>query len=230
MPRAAKNRVFVVGIHNMNIARKIAASSLMALAALAGTAQTAQANLLNNGSFENPNRGSDTYCYMGGSCATDSWTGGAVIIAMNSGAWGWPNQPAGYAYGQQLISLQNSLSVSQTVSLAAGQYTLDWADSGRSTYYGSYSYGAAEYQVYFDNQLLGTYNVSPGEAWARNSLSFTASGAGELRFQGVNLGGDTTAFVDDLRLTAAVPEPQSLAMVLLGLAVVGAVSRRKSAR
>ena len=48
----SKNQVFVVGNNKMIISLNFLAFSLITLAALAGTAQTAQANLLTNGSFE----------------------------------------------------------------------------------------------------------------------------------------------------------------------------------
>jgi hypothetical protein len=206
---------------------------LLATGLLALTLGAAQANVVSNSSFEAPYRGSDTYCYLGGTCTTDGWGGNAVIISANSGAWGWPNQPVGYAYGNQLIGLQNGLYVDQSLSLAAGQYTLDWADSGRLSHYGSLGYGAAQYQVLFNNVVLGTFDTQPGEAWARNTLSFVAGGAGQLRFQGINLGGDNTAFIDDVVLNARpaqVPEPASLGLVGLALAGVLASARRRARR
>ncbi|OYU73322.1 MAG: hypothetical protein CFE45_37630, partial [Burkholderiales bacterium PBB5] len=97
--------------------------TLLPTALLAMPLAPAHANVVSNSSFAAPYRGSDTYCYMGGACATTGWGGNAVIISANSGAWGWPNQPAGYAYGNQLIGLQNGLYVDQSLNLAAGQYT-----------------------------------------------------------------------------------------------------------
>lgn len=214
--------------------RSLIASTLMTLGVLAGATAPAQANLLTNGSFETPNGGSGSYCYMAGSCTVNGWNGNAVRIANNSGAWGWPNQPAGYNYGDQLVGLQTSLFVSQTVNLAAGQHSLDWADSARLSYNGTSFYGAAQYQVLFNDVLLATYNPQAGEAWSRNTLNFTSSGgSGVLRFQGVDLNADTTAFIDDVVLTARaaqVPEPQSFALVALALLGLGAVRRRQRSR
>ena len=61
---AAKNQVFVVGNYKMIIFRNLLTSSLITLAALAGTAQIAQANLLTNGSFESavPGLSAGGYC------------------------------------------------------------------------------------------------------------------------------------------------------------------------
>ena len=47
------------------------ASALWAISVLAGAAAPAHANLLTNGSFENPAGGSDSYCYMSSSCTIE---------------------------------------------------------------------------------------------------------------------------------------------------------------
>ena len=193
----------------------------------------AQANLLTNSSFEQTNLTNAVgYCYLGGACAEPGWSGNAVIIGAQSAPWGWPNQPGGYSYGNQLAGLQNGTYIQQVLSLAAGSYALDWADSGRLSYGGYQFFGAAQYRVLFNDQLLGSFTTQPGEAWALNHLSFTATGPGTLRFQGMDLRSDTTAFIDGLNLTAnpvvvAVPEPASLALVALALAGVGVVRRRR---
>ena len=216
--------------------RNFLASSLIAVSALANTAQTAQANLLTNAGFEaaGPNLAAGgSYCYLGYApldCGTvPSWSGTPQVIASNSGPWGDPSTNGGWtaAQGDRLAGLQNASYMQQTLTLAAGGYLLTWLDSNRKNY-GS----GNDYQVQLDGGSLGLFNTIPGDAWAGNSLSFTVAAAGShtLRFQGMGISVDGTAFVDDLRLTAAVPEPQSLAMVLLGLAVVGAMPRRKSVR
>ena len=54
-----------------------------------------------------------------------------------------------------------------------------------------------------------------------------------LQFQGLTEVGDTTAYLDNVALTATptggtVPEPQSLALVFTALAGVAALRRRKA--
>ena len=220
----------------MIFSRNLLASSLIALAAFAGTAQTAQANLLSNASFEaaGPDLAAGgSYCYLGHApleCGTvPSWSGTLQVIASNSGPWTDPSTNGGWtaAQGDRLAGLQNASYMEQTLTLAAGGYVLTWLDSNRKNY-GS----GNDYEVQLDSGLLGLFSTSPGDAWAGSSLSFTVAAAGShvLRFQGLRTSGDGTSFVDDLRLTAAVPEPQSLALALLGLAVVGALSRRRPFR
>lgn len=216
------------------------ATSLLALAALAGTTQTAQANLLNNGSFEaaGPNlaAGGGSYCYLGYApleCGTlPGWTGTMPVMASTSGPWGTPSNLGNWnaGFGNQQIGLQGSGSVlAQDVTLGtASRMTLSWFDAGRS----NYNFGDQQYTVSFGGVDLGTFTTGTAQAWAEHTLSFDVTGGGALQFRSLDVGSyDRTSFIDDVRLTAVattVPEPQSLAMVLLGLAVVGAVSRRKS--
>ena len=233
-----ENQIFVVENYKMIISRNLLASSLILLAALAGTAQTAQANLLTNGSFESavPGLSAGGYCYLGSTCsgAMPGWTGNVPTMASNSGAWGTPSNLGNWnaSFGGQQIGLQGSASaLGQAVTLGtASRMTLSWFDAGRS----NHSFGNQQYTVSFAGVDLATFTTGTDQAWANHNLSFDAIGSGELKFRSLNVGNyDRTSFIDDVRLTAVanpVPEPQSLAMVLLGLAVVGAVSRRRSVR
>jgi hypothetical protein len=204
---------------------------LACLAALAAICAPAQANLLTNGSFESAVPGvtgtTTQYCY---SCANDGWTGSAVVIKSNSTAWGVPSGLGNYSYGSQLIGLQNSTYVEQSLSLAAGTYLLTWADAGRR------NYQSTMYDVLFNGALLNatSFSTLPGQAWSTHSLSFTTSGVGALRFQGLAVNNDGTAFIDNLSLTmtsaSTVPEPASLGLVALALAGLAAGRRRSGQR
>ena len=202
-----------------------------ALALLAATASAqADTNLLVNGSFEQAGpsfAAAGSYCYLGYApleCGSlPGWSGKLPVIASSSGAWGIPSGLSGWdsAQGDILIGLQNTSYAVQNVGLAAGIYALTWSDAGRSNY-GS----GTSYIVSFDGQDLGTYSTTLGQGWATHTLAFTAAGAGDLRCQGLSINADGTAFVDNVRLTAAVPEPASLVLILAGLVSIGLAARR----
>lgn len=206
--------------------------ALATLAALATAGAPAQANLLLNGSFEATvsalTAPAAQYCY---GCANDGWSGSAVVMKSTSGAWGAPLSLGGFSYGNQLVGLQNNTHVEQSLDLVAGTYLLTWADAGRR------HYGATRYDVLFGNSLLNatSFATLPGQAWSTHSLSFTASGPGALRFQGLAYSADGTAFIDNLSLTLTaaapaaapaastgqVPEPTSFGLVAVALMLAG---------
>ena len=126
---------------------------------------------------------------------------------------------------------ENNTHVEQSLDLVAGTYLLTWADAGRR------HYGATRYDVLFGNSLLNatSFATLPGQAWSTHSLSFTASGPGALRFQGLAYSADGTAFIDNLSLTLTaaapaaapaastgqVPEPTSFGLVAVALMLAG---------
>ena len=129
----------------------------------------------------------------------------------------------GAIWGLMQVGLQGSSFVQQTLSLTAGNYTLAWSDAGRL------GYGAAQYQVSYGAQPLGTFNTAPGQAWASHSVPFLASGSEVLKFQGVGVSGDGTAFIDNVTVSAVtvVPEPTTALLMAGGLAVVSLLRRRR---
>ena len=211
----------------------------LATAAFLAAMPAANASLVVNGSFESPvatSTFSNQYCYLNiaatigcnmstFSLANFGWGGSTPVIRANSSAWGNPSGLGGYASGSQLVGVQGGSSIWQALDLMAGTYTLTWADAGRR------SYAAANYDVEFDNVVLGNYGTAPAQAWAQRSLTFFAAGDGTLRFRG-RTAVDGTAFIDNVGLTlvaAAVPEPASLALVLAALAAAGLARRGKRA-
>jgi MYXO-CTERM domain-containing protein len=100
---------------------------------------------------------------------------------------------------------------------------LSWVDANRS----GTAYSNARYQVWLDGVWLGTYDTRIGEGWNAHNLSFvTTAGLHTLRWQGVAVATDATAFIDNLSVTA-VPEPSTALMGLAGLGLLGGISRRR---
>ncbi|WP_185965035.1 FxDxF family PEP-CTERM protein [Glacieibacterium frigidum] len=202
------------------------------LSAVALTASTAaSATTLIDGSFET--KGASTpvtdYCYdtfpAAGNpqCAPSAWTGTSGVIISNSGPWGNTAAADGnyYAFVQGLSTLSQSFTATATSSL-----TLSWLDANRTNNGGQQSYtvsisgGASTID-------LGTYTSGFGSFVARTSSPFLAvSGTTyTLTFTGLSAE-DRTSFIDGVAL-AAVPEPATWGLMIVGFGMVGFAARRR---
>lgn len=212
-------------------------TALAAVAAFSLFSQTAHsAELLTNGSFESATSlNSSGFCYLGmapSDCGSiNGWSGTTSgQIAANSAAFGTPQSRTGFdaSFGAQVGSVQNNSTLEQMVTGAGGSYTLSWFDAGRPG-----DLVGQTYEVSFGSNILGSFVVASGQGWSSHSVMFTAAaGTDLLMFNGVGTQADGTAFLDKISLTSApavsaVPEPESLAMMLAGLAVLGGVARRQ---
>jgi hypothetical protein len=123
--------------------------------------------------------------------------------------------------------------ISQTFYNVAGSYSFS-VDMGQRT---SWRQGGPQtVSVVFDGNTV--WSGTPGNSWSTFSFdaSQVAAGNHTLSFRGTNLSGasDTSVFVDNVRLTftpvSAVPEPESCAMMLVGLGLLAAIARRRRTR
>lgn len=87
------------------------------------------------------------------------------------------------------------------------------------------------YQLLLDGTLVqsGTIESSLG-AW----VGFSHGGFDEVRLAGTDhpeyiSGGKQALAIDNVKITAAVPEPETYAMLLAGLGAIGLIRRRKAA-
>ncbi|RFP09951.1 MULTISPECIES: FxDxF family PEP-CTERM protein [unclassified Duganella] len=203
--------------------KKILAALVAASAALSMGGAAQAANLVVNGSFEDPGFSlpAGSYCYLGGpfDCGiVNGWTGGFPLMLSTSGPWGNPNTPD----GNVLVGIQGTSFIQQTLNLAPGRYTLSWIDAGRS----NYGAPAETYQVSVGGNVMSVESVNFGAGWTAKSLTFNAAGATTLSFAGQTTD-DATAFIDKVEVNA-VPEPETYAMLLGGLGLVGWAARRKA--
>ncbi|CAN5139109.1 hypothetical protein BH11PSE9_BH11PSE9_10150 [soil metagenome] len=188
-------------------------------------------DLVANGSFEDSPpalSGNDgSYCYQNSAVyqcnyLVPAWDGAMPVMSSTSGAWSaTPDRPTDAIQ----IGLQNDSHISQSISIVTpGLYTLSWSDAGRA------GYNEQSYAVAFNGITLATLTTTPGQAWGAHSVTFGALAGNQLlSFTGLNTFGDSTAFIDNISMTAAVPEPTTWALMLGGLIAVGSVARRRQA-
>lgn len=73
----------------------------------------------------------------------------------------------------------------------------------------------------------GSYVLSSSDAFATQTLTFTAVGSGLVSLSFQNSGGDNVGALLDNVSIAAVPEPSTYAMLLGGLGLLGVAARRR---
>ena len=197
---------------------KIRQLTCIAILALGAVGAQAQTNLLSDGDFESfaskVGSGSFTTISAGSSIGAWSVTGTSVDLVRN--AYGAIND-----ISVDLAGTPGPGYLSQTFTAVAGTtYTLSW-DQFRN---GS---GATADMVV----SLGGSSTSFGTVTAitQQSLSWTAAVDG---LQTVKFGTATSSVagptLDNVTLTAAVPEPATGALLLAGIACIGWVARRRS--
>jgi hypothetical protein len=156
-------------------------------------------NLIANGGFESPYTASYIYPAAGG---LPNWMiSGGVAIQRNGSAWGAPTAPE----GAQTVALQSSSSISQTINLNAGQYTLKFKTAPRTNYGG---------QQTIEVRLNGTAidTVAPtGTSFTQYQTTLNVANAGNntIALVGTNSSGDNSAFIDEVLLTSSGTPPAS---------------------
>lgn len=144
---------------------------------------------------------------------------------------GWPAHAIGAGHGR-FVDLDGSSFdagiLSHELDLLAGTtYTLAFELAGKHRLLG----GASDtVTVNFGSaQLSATLGANAG--WAGYSLQFTPTQSQRYSFSFANAGGDNYgALLDNVSVSASVPEPQSYALMGTGLLAMLWVSRRRLAR
>lgn len=197
------------------LAAALLASPLMALAG---------PTLLNNGSFESNTINNGSWTTLTGTNLT-GWTAGVAGIELRRNVAGSALDGVNYV---ELDTTANS-SISQIVATTIGQwYTLSFAYSNRSGVpVGSnglgWSFGGSSGVA-----PALAYNGSGNNQWSIFSTNVLATSASStLTFSALGTSDRLGTSLDQVSLTAAVPEPSSYALMLAGLAAMGWVARRR---
>jgi PEP-CTERM motif len=212
--------------------KNILVAAAFGVAAVA--AQASPVNLVSNGSFDGT---TSDYVYNGtpASVATfysgtvpvqvgtvAGWDGSFVSITSNSGPWQTPGSLPGFNAGAQggyVAGVQADATLDQALALAAGTYTLTWTTANR---------GADQtYSVLFNGEQIDQLTTTTGAGWMTESVTFTTGGGVGLSFVGDTSFGerDATSLIDNVSVTAAVPEPTALLM--MAVATLGLLAWRR---
>lgn len=120
--------------------------------------------------------------------------------------------------------------LSKTFSLIAGvKYTASFELAGNQRGMFSPAYAFDTGTVSFGTQSLN-YLVAAYDGFSLYQLAFTPGESGSYSLSFANAGGDNVgALLDNVSVTS-VPEPESYALMLLGLGVMGSIARRRKER
>lgn len=207
---------------------------LAVAAALIGSSAHAASNLIIDGGFDigasygDYNYANNFHGSMTGKGSPWSFTDASGVVN-HAGAWGGVASTSTVAFIQNYNGFAaNTPTVSQSFNSSATSYTVTFDLAQRPGNHESV-------QVTLDGQVLSGGLLTPASS-AISSYSYTVSGLSgsnhTLQFKGVNNSGayDSSLFLDNVSVTAAVPEPETYAMLMAGLAMVGAVARRRKGK
>lgn len=191
------------------------------LLTLAAASAHASTELITNGSFEADVIADNTYVTWAN---LTGWTGGRHGIELRNDVFGTAFDGNNFV---ELDTTANS-SMSQKVNTTEGQhYILTFAYSPRQ----NVGVGSNGIDVYWNNELIGTYSAKGGpngNVWSTEVLDLTGrDGTSVLTFKAGGKSDSLGGSVDAVSLTAAVPEPETYAMMLAGLGMLGMVARRR---
>lgn len=177
-------------------------------------------NLVNNGSFEETVQANGTWnIYQN----LPGWTGGTPGIELRNNVAGAAFDGVNYV---ELDTNRNSLMFQNIGTTLDQAYTLSFAYSARAGV-AALSNGI---EVLWNGVVAGTYaaqGTGNGNSWNTFSLNvFGGAPVSTLTFRAIGTSDSYGGSLDNVSVTA-VPEPETYALMLAGLGLVGFMARRR---
>lgn len=194
--------------------KKVLAAALLASPLLA----IASGNLIHNGSFEADTQAGGSWSILSG---LSGWSAGGLGVELRNGVSGSALDGSNFV---ELDTTGNSW-ISQTFASVAGQtYQLSFSYAQRPDHLGAASNGLAWSAGNVSNAAVGQ---DGNTGWTTVTAYFTATAnSTTLSFSALGKSDSMGTSLDKVSVSA-VPEPESYALMLAGLAVVGLIARRR---
>ncbi len=189
-------------------------------ATLAFAALGAHAELVTNGSFEANVQGNGTWGIYNNLVG---WTGNTNIELRNN--------VAGAAQdGVNFVELDttSNMSMKQTIT-GNGLYQLSFWYSARETRAAGDSILGFSLGSLAGTVLQTTAGAANGNVWQHYTGLVNLSGPTDLIFSALGTSNSYGGSLDNVSVTAAVPEPETYALLLAGLGLMGTIVRRRKA-
>lgn len=220
---------------------RVKAATVAVIAVTAGLASMpARAQFVVNGDFEIvdgvvPANGFLTL--PAGSTALTGWTIGAVVPGPGNSSIdvvdrGYFVPPAGGNYIVDLVGTPGAASISQNLLLAPGQYKLDFDYAGNfqsgDPFKAAYVQTGNTFSVLVAFGTVGALQPGGTPDWRHASYIFDAivPPPTTLAFTNIAGGQFSGVLLDNVRVSA-VPEPESYAMMIAGLLMIGRIAHRR---
>lgn len=152
-----------------------------------------------DGGFENPPVGSGAFAAFQYDPGVLGWQFSGLAGISGNGS-GFTAQNPGAPEGAQVGFIQETGSLSQTISLPAGTFDVTFDAAQRV----QWQTGQQDFQVLVDGSVVGTFKPASGAYTSEQTASFTVpAGAHTISFRGLDsAGGDHTAFIDAVQVNA----------------------------
>jgi hypothetical protein len=196
-------------------ATKFMKSAALAALLVAGAAQASPVELVVNGSFEAETIGNNSWYNI---ASLTGWSNTAGGIELRNNVEG--TAVDGFNFVE--LDTSGNSDIYQTLNTTAGQYyTLTFQYSDRI----NVPVSSQGLSVSLNDSVV-TGVGSSGGGWANGSYTFKANGQTKLTFTATGTSDSLGTSLDNISVTA-VPEPETYAMMLAGLGLVGFAARRR---